>query len=104
MTGFWRGAVEVESGVMIMNPHANSGANLDAKSRGAKRSAVQATTVEDLEDDEDEAGEPSHALYAGRRTAPALSFEDGPVDADDPNLSAWCAETGAEDRLDELGL
>lgn len=85
---------------MIMNLRINP----DANTRGAKRATTQAIGVEEAQDDEDEAGEPSHALSSGRRNAPALSFEDGPIDADDPNLSAWCAETGAEDRLDELGL
>lgn len=57
-----------------------------------------------VEDEEDESGEANHSLSDGHRNAPAASFEDGPLDSDDPNGSAWCAEAGAEDRLDELGF
>lgn len=57
-----------------------------------------------VEGEEDESGEPNHSLSDGHRNAPPASFEDGPLDSDDPNGSAWCAEAGAEDRLEELGL
>jgi len=91
---------EGESEVMIMNLRANP----DVKARRAAARPAAPDAAEAAEDDEDEAGEPEHALPSGRRNGPAPSFEDGPVDSDDPNFSAWCAETGAEDRLDELGL
>lgn len=54
--------------------------------------------------DDEPSGDPNHSLQNDSRTRNAFLAEDGGVDFDDPNLSALFAETGVEERLDELGL
>jgi hypothetical protein len=58
----------------------------------------------DEEEDAGEAGDPNRSLSADHRPRNSFLAEDGDVDSDDPNLSALFAETGVEERLDELGL
>jgi hypothetical protein len=57
------------------------------------------------EDESDEdAGDPNRSLQVEYRSRNAFLAEDDSIDSDDPNLSALFAETGVEERLDELGL
>lgn len=56
------------------------------------------------DEDDEHAGDPNHSLASENRSRNAFLAEDGGVDSDDPNLSALFAETGVEERLDELGL
>jgi hypothetical protein len=58
----------------------------------------------ETEDDEGEAGDPNRSLSMDHRSRNGFLAEDGDVDSDDPNLSALFADTGVEERLDELGL
>lgn len=72
--------------------------------RGRKgESNPEEAGVEDSADDEP-SGDPNRSLQGESRTRNAFLAEDGGVDDDDPNLSALFAETGVEERLDELGL
>jgi hypothetical protein len=60
----------------------------------------------DGDDGEDEESlEPNRSLASDHRIPGGLQLEDGPgLDPEDPNLSALFAETGVEERLNELGL
>jgi hypothetical protein len=56
------------------------------------------------EDVGEEAGDPNRSVQVEYRSRNAFLAEDDTIDSDDPNLSALFAETGVEERLDELGL
>jgi hypothetical protein len=57
------------------------------------------------EDEDEDTGDPNRSLSFDHKSRVGYLAEDGPgVDYDDPNLSALFAETGVEERLDELGL
>ncbi len=69
-----------------------------------KRRNPLPAAMDEAETDEEEYQEANHSLEAHHRVRAGAGLDEDGMDPDDPNVSAFYAQAGAEDRLREIGF